>query len=202
MNTHDAEVSELQEIAQRVARRYCRKVWWANEDDLIQECWHAFAQAANSYRPNKRTPFAGYAQRAAYRWVSGYLWQQSSPVKCSDRTKAKDLQRAPIPDMGHDEGTVSNEARWAMSIEPDMEARMDQERLEVDMEDHVWHAIANVAIDYHLLLDLLNKDVKRRDAAEQLGVPVSHISKLMAEARTQIYEDRDLRAFWREHVRP
>lgn len=67
-------------IALRVAKRYARRCWWAEEDDLRQEAREAAARAMLKWDSRVGVPFQAYAWCSCARAVQNLLWRQSSPV--------------------------------------------------------------------------------------------------------------------------
>lgn len=77
--------------AAKAARRYARKVWWADEDDLRQEAALAALQATREggpYDPETGVPVGAYVWRACVLHLRAYLWQQSAPVNETDHKLA------------------------------------------------------------------------------------------------------------------
>ena len=109
----------VMEIAREVARRYKRRCWWADVDDMAGQASVAILEAQRTWDPQVGVPLEGYVRRAAVLSVKGLLWRTSSP--CSGglgdpRRNLAELRR--VPD-DHAPATAR----------PDMEGKIDTERL-------------------------------------------------------------------------
>lgn len=95
---------DMARAVDKVARRYARRCWWVDEDDLRQEAW----LVAHKIRPKydaQRAPSGTVrplVSRAASRALTRLLLFQSAPVSASDgkRYDLVGLHRAPLPQEG------------------------------------------------------------------------------------------------------
>lgn len=85
------EMGRVQSIAERAARHFRRKVWWAPWDDMVQEGLMAIHQASHTFDPETGCAWDGYAYRAAYVAIRAYLWRTSHPV-CANREDRPQLK--------------------------------------------------------------------------------------------------------------
>lgn len=87
--------TKMAEIANTVARRYRRRCWWAEEDDLTQQAWVGVLSAYHvvfdavyasdrEIAEPRRKAFGNIAYHAAWATTGRYLWRQSSPVTITD----------------------------------------------------------------------------------------------------------------------
>lgn len=108
-------------VIERVVRRYRRRCWWADAEDMRQEAAVAGLLAMRSWDPRVGVPWRAYLRRAVSRWLSGYLWRQSSPVSGTRGEEARGLHRAPLSDAlvdrqpRPDEALV--EAEWVQAVQ-------------------------------------------------------------------------------------
>lgn len=72
MNTKEWQIATL------VARRYKKRCWWADIDDLTHEAFGAILNAKE--KADEDRPWEPYAYTAAMHAVRSFLWQNSSPV--------------------------------------------------------------------------------------------------------------------------
>lgn len=90
----------LQTAAAAVARRYARRVWWADESELRQEALVAAyeVRARGTYDPTCNIPLRAYVERACAYRLRAYLWRQSAPVSAPHRklTSLAGLHRAAL----------------------------------------------------------------------------------------------------------
>lgn len=73
-------IEDIRVIATRVAKRYGRRCWWAEVDEMVQEASVAIIQALRTFDPEVGVPVEGYCHRAAIFAVKHYLWRMSAPV--------------------------------------------------------------------------------------------------------------------------
>lgn len=76
-------IDEVLRVARNAARHYARRVWWANEEDLVQEASAAALQATRPDGPfdhESGLPVGVYVWRACVLHLRAYLWRQSAPV--------------------------------------------------------------------------------------------------------------------------
>lgn len=67
-------------VAAKAARRYARRVFWADPADLEQEAYVAALDARKSWEPDCGVPFTAYAWRACMNHLRTFCWRNSSPV--------------------------------------------------------------------------------------------------------------------------
>ena len=114
------EPGEVVKIASGVAWRYARRCWWADVDDLIGEASRVVLEAARTWDPQVGVPFSGYAAKAAQRALSGYLWEQSSPVTSSDPRIMAGTYRAEVDPEAHPVDPTAprllDDAHWRLRV--------------------------------------------------------------------------------------
>jgi hypothetical protein len=71
---------EKDRLARLAARRYKRRCWWADEDDLKQEAWRAILGASRTFDPTRGTPLGAYLWASCMRWLRGVVLKASAPV--------------------------------------------------------------------------------------------------------------------------
>ena len=161
-----------EEVALNVARRFKRKCWWAPFDDLAQVARMACHTARRTFDPNRGTPFAGYAYRAASRAVWSHVMRESSPVSASD----------------HYLGDLRGLARADVSVLDD--TPQQQPSVLENLVHAEWRARVK-----ERLVTLLEEALGKNDASMVLRVVLEqeHPSKVAADngvATAQIYKHR------------
>ncbi len=172
-------------IAHDVARRFKRRCWWADMDDLTGEASRIVLEASRSWDPQVGVPFWGYAHTAAVRGLGAYLWQQSAPVSekahrrkdlagvyKTDVNKIDEEKFADVPDAGE----LLDETRWR------------------DRVRHQIERLAAVTPNGHLAVQVLVHEIQPAD----LEAPRSEIYRAVHLVRRKIKEDYDLYYLWDE----
>lgn len=77
------DVGECEAVARSVAAAYKRRRCRVPFDELVQEAWLGIMLASRSFDQSRGVPFPAYAWHAATRWLSGFVWRDSSPVYAS-----------------------------------------------------------------------------------------------------------------------
>lgn len=90
----------IESAVNEAARRYARRVWWANTDDLKQEGWIAALEATQSWNPNGGASLRWYVWTAIVRSMRNHLLRESAPVKAGwhNLHKLKGLKRIAVPE--------------------------------------------------------------------------------------------------------
>lgn len=77
--TPTERTAAISKVIEEVAGAYCRRVWWADKVDLMQEAWLEVLSSLE----RKAVPdewLKGTVYRIASRRVAQYLWESSSPA--------------------------------------------------------------------------------------------------------------------------
>lgn len=82
-------------VARQVSRAYARRVWWAEEDDLVQESWAVLLETDRKRVLHDDT-YRAYMYRVCAKHLSRYLWRQSSPVSHSAPEKLVGTKRVSL----------------------------------------------------------------------------------------------------------
>lgn len=177
---------ELDAMALRVARRYQRRCWWADVEDLYQEAWLAISMARRSFDPEYGVPFIGYATRAAYRWLRGVLWKASAPVsgRCE---QLRGLHRAPLDELDGFIIEETPESLYAFSQWCERVREVTEEALD-ELEE----------LDKQTTADLVAKETRPRHVAVKTDRPVEEIYRLKARAELELASSPALRRLWKE----
>lgn len=87
----------IDEVANKVAKIYARRCWWADFEDLRQEAYVAALEASATYTAEKGEA-KPYLWKACACTLAKYLWRESSPVKGKGGRTAQraGLEDAPI----------------------------------------------------------------------------------------------------------
>lgn len=115
--------ADVLRIARAVARRYKKKCWWANVDDMTSEASVAILESAANWDPQVGIPIDGYVARAAALRVRDYLWRQSSPVSGglhNPRELIAGVHAAPLDEdiVQHEESVESqlDKMQWRLRV--------------------------------------------------------------------------------------
>ncbi len=101
--TNDELDRELAEVVNKMARRYARRWWWADEEDLRQTAWVGALIAKRKYDPAKaRCGIKPFVRSQVHCHLSRYMTAFTSPVSASDhqRYALVGLTRAPLEHAG------------------------------------------------------------------------------------------------------
>ncbi len=71
----------IDSIVNKAARRYARRVWWADRNELVQEGWLAAIQAQRTWSPTGKAGFRWYVWRSVVVALRNFLLRESAPVK-------------------------------------------------------------------------------------------------------------------------
>lgn len=82
---------EIRQVSLAVARRYKRRCWWADIDDLTNEAAAAIVKALPNWDPEVGVPVEAYVWRAAAFACKHWLWKNTAPVNASSHS-AKELK--------------------------------------------------------------------------------------------------------------
>jgi len=177
------ELSIAMDVAQKAARRYARRCWWADVKDLEQEATLATVKAARTFDPTVGVPFAGYAWRAAILALKPYLWKMSSPVSASWgdmlNRKLAGMHRAEVDLTIQDERTLQDD-------------ELDQRR----WCEQVWKRAVALDPSGGLAVEVLLMGEKSSDVAERHGVPVQTVYNATTRAKARMTNDKELWELW------
>lgn len=73
------QTTAISQVIEEVSGYYCRRVWWADKLELMQEAWVAVLAALDRKMPPAEY-LRGTVARIANRRMAQYLWECSAPV--------------------------------------------------------------------------------------------------------------------------
>lgn len=127
----------LRKVVEASARKYARKCWWADEEDLRQQAWlivlDAKARFERNFDPAKAQGSAleSYCWRAAVIQLGIYLMKQSSPVSASESKDLAHLVQVSLDAPEHGRGDDGSSGGYTQHIvhkaHGTQEARADEE---------------------------------------------------------------------------
>lgn len=180
---------QLVKVATKVARRYARRCWWADEEDLRQEAMVAALECLKEGRwdPEVGVPLNAYAWRACVNHLRSYLWRQSSPVSETDHNleNLRGVHHIEIPEDGFQD-----------RVEP-VEVLLDQARWNHAVREQVLFVLGAVGVDRVVLRTLFDDD-KPADVAEELGIPRNTLYRSLQRARTALRDNAMLYELMKE----
>ncbi len=180
-------MSDLQEVANKVAGRYARRVFWADLADLKQEAMVAALRAQKTWDPEVGVPLEAYAWRACVFHLRTYLWRQSAPVSETDRR------------LGTLRGVHAEEL-----LEDHGEPVADNHQL---FEEKCWTEMVQRQVVY-LLTKLSTKDARiavrvvleeemPAQVAQDLQLSIHHVYRVARTARRSFEDNAVLHQLWR-----
>ncbi len=114
------------QVLDHIIHFYRRRCWWAEEDDLRQEAALAAHVARGKFDPRVGVPWPQFMRRIVNRWLSDYLWRQSSPVSGTSGAEAAGLHRADLSDTMEDAAAAADESmmddEWRQAVRDRLEA--------------------------------------------------------------------------------
>jgi DNA-directed RNA polymerase specialized sigma24 family protein len=81
----------IERVAAKSARKWKRRVFWADPADLKQEALMACYEAIKTYDPTTAIPLGAYLWQACAWHLRKWCWQQSAPV-CAPHHKLHELK--------------------------------------------------------------------------------------------------------------
>lgn len=161
------------DVAAKVARRYARRVWWADADDLQQEATTAALKAETTWDPAPGVPLEAYVWRACALHLRTYLWRQSSPVTETWHrlSTLRGVHRATLDEL-QDHATEKDtfdlvrEKQWVESVREQLYYLISEER--------------------EIIMRVLLGDERPEKVAAETGLPVRSVYKLTRGARAVI----------------
>lgn len=175
---------EVKRAAEGVARRYARRVFWADEDDLRQEAYVIAIDARRRWDPTVGVPLSAYAWRACALGLRNYLWRQSAPVTETDHrlTTLRGVHRAEV-----------NEDCWRA---PSPDELLVAKRWHEDVQEQIAFVLKHGNVDTRLVLPVLIEERAPRHVAKELEVPVIRIYRSVRRARVLLSENALLHMLW------
>ena len=157
---------EIRQLAIAVARRYKRRCWWADLDDLTGEASAAVLKAVPNWDPEVGVPIEAYVWRAAAFACKHWLWKNTAPVNASSHSakKLKGLHRVGLKEVrdqasDHDPLREYTDMEWRQRVKAHLEeiiattpngdlaaAVLLEERRPVEMEADVQHVYKAAAV--------------------------------------------------------
>lgn len=174
-------------VAERVARRYARRVFWAEEDDLRQEAYAVALTACRSWDPAVGVPLAAYVWRACVLGLRSHLWRSSAPVAETDHRlhTLRGVHRAPLEE--------------ALLVESPTAARPDEACWREEVREQVSYVLARGQVDARLALPVLAGELPARMVAQRFDVPVVRVYRTVRRARLLLENNALLYTLWQDH---
>ena len=190
---------ELDDVACRVARRYARRCFRVDEEDLRQEARVAITEmlSRKTFDPSVGVPLSAYAWRVAVLRLKHYLWKTKSPVTG--------------PAGNDDYGTTLRGLRGvstdALELAPPESVVLHPDARREAAEREAWELRTSVALldaldesgdDAAVAWRVLYHEEKPRAVAADLGIPVQHVYRVVCRARRKVRENYELYKLWKE----
>ena len=180
----------LDDVAERVARKYARKCWWADIDDLRQEARLACTLAERNWENEVGVPLDAYAWLCAWRSVGRWLLKNSSIASAGWHSVGELANLCSVP--------VDEEA---CDLAPWADAVLDDKRWREGVREHVlallaWGGMSHT--DQRLALEVLVQGRTPSEVALSKAVPVAQVNKARRRAACLVLRDLQCYRFWRE----
>lgn len=174
---------KVRRLAIAVAKRYKRKCWWAELDDLTHEGVVAIMKASEpgKWDPTVGVPLEAYVSRAAAFACKRYLWKNSSPVNASSHQE-KELR-----------GIHRAELKEVKGCAPDLH----QAYVDADWRRRVKKQLEQIVLDSpdgELAAAVLLEGIKPADMEGNLN----RIYKVRKELHKRIRHSYPLYKLWKE----
>ena len=199
MGKQDDETVEqaMTRVARQVASAYAKRCWWAERDDLEQQCWTIVLEVRNFWAARDEAGnidmryFGGTAYVAAMRQMQRYLWRESALVSLSDHEcnheVAGMLRRAPIenPETGAD---------WLVSETPTAHELLDVQEREVALRLRVVALMGGTLSPWvEAAMAVVLDQEKPALVAKKMGLPVWQLYREVSWMRQRVRNDGILR---------
>lgn len=182
---------EIERVARQVARKYARRVWWADEDDLMQEAREACVRASRTWDSTVGVSLEAYLWRAAMLTLRKWCWRQSSPVSggMHDPRAHRMGQRTQV----HEDTPAADEPHQGVVLREDFVA--EEIVTERDWRARVCALVQGLASSPadRLGARVLLGEGKPSEIALEHGVPVATVSAACARLRRRIAGTLDAR---------
>ena len=176
----------IEHVATRTARRWSRKVWWADFDDLAQEARLTAWLALPNWDPRVGVPVDAYLRRACSIMLARWCWHESSPVSGGSRRPREEKieTRATL----HELPKRHAEPAFDCVDEETWRARVRQRLITLAKDEADLRSI-------HVLLGVHPKRVART-----FRIPIEPLHRDVARFRYRITRDQTLRALLRDRM--
>jgi RNA polymerase sigma factor (sigma-70 family) len=179
--------AEIVRLAHQIAASYCRKVWWAEADDLQQEAVVAIYKALKTFDPDRGVPKDRYAHQVARRAVSRYLVKQSSPVTAS---KSKHL-------IGHTRVSLV-EASWLPEEGQALEVAVASQELAVRVAARM--KVLNPDARVIAVMQSAKRNGEAKKLAAALNVPTHEVHASVRALKRKLRKDPQLERLMEENT--
>lgn len=185
---------DLDRAADVVARRYARRVWWADVEDLRQEARMVIESTYRNWDPSVGVSRYSYVSRAAALHLRRYLLRQSSPVSASHHycDHLREHRRVPVTRC-FDDGA---EEEWLSSGEEPQDVAVDDARWSASVRRSI--AIAVGSIEYADAVGaIITAERRAAEVAAELGVAVESIYRATRRVKAIMSANVELYELWR-----
>jgi DNA-directed RNA polymerase specialized sigma subunit len=171
-------MKRVDSIALTMAKRYKRRCWWADLDDMTQEARTALLEALRTADPQSSVPVDGYLWRVAAFRIRAFLWKNSAPVNAPwhKMTELRGVHRAELSPLIEDD---------SISAPKTIDERQWRERVRARLAD-----LASRVEDGFLAKALLLEEQGTRTDKS--------LNKARSRLKKDIRNDFELYELWRE----
>jgi len=200
----EVDVKTIGKVAKTVARKYARRCWWADKEDLEQEALLTILQCRYTFKQDvhrqphevgdRGVPFEKYAARAAMLALRVYLLRESAPVSARGNNGAMGVLagifRAPTSSLDHT---------------PHEACLQDQEVLHQLWLSKVRAVVARLLDEMDatatgaafLAEPVLLHDARPYEVARRTGVPVKRVYRAVQQFKAFAVADPELHTLWK-----
>lgn len=184
----------ISKVIEEVSAAYCRRVWWADQIDLMQDAWVEVLSSLER-KPVPDEWLKGTVYRICSRRISQYLWEQSSPATGRRGGRHfQGLKRASADvHLASVAGSVAPDSR-ALTAEAEHELESARERLFWRIAELYSEALASTGQQARgLLLEAVMRVLldgqPSIEAARACEAPLAEVYSETARVKKLIVED-------------
>ena len=171
------------------AKKYKRRCWWVDVEDLTQEAWPTMLRAKMTFDPSTGVPEQAYLWRAVVIRLKNYVWSLSSPVSANDGEK---------PNLA---GVLHERLHPGMADRaPYGETLTIQRNFTSLIDSEVRHTIMRLD-NGELAADMLISGYTLSEVCQRHNVARGAVLSALAQARKALAGNLYLQRLWRERCK-
>ena len=199
-------LEEIERNAKVISRRYKRRCWWLEVEDVKQEAIGAQLQALSRFDATRGTPIGGYLWGAALNAARRAVHKASAPVSHSHRTeRLLGLFRAPLtrpaPDGGdrHSAGPENDVPIAELTTLGQCDAYIDELVIAADIAGRVRARMVKLLGEdgAEFALGALTDEWTPREIAAQSKTTPHVVYRAQQHAQAVLRGDEELFDLWR-----
>lgn len=178
--------------ARIVARRYRRRCWWIEEEDVAADAFAAQLSALPRAQPDR--PLIRYTWQVAVNAASASVKRASAPVSsAANPDHLVGLYRAPLDQGAGSEGHMT--PRELVSYSTPFDVVAEKRRVE-RIRERVRVLLGEDGLSF--AIDMLTGEFRPADVSGEHGIPVASVYRVVRRIRDTLSSDRELYELWRQ----